>query len=101
VVFGKLAPLSGIHSILILDLPRLMLPSNTISKLSYSLLQAFLAPNNSIRSLLVRHFHVDFSVEIICNFFFIKRNADVNVERIHHVLRIGFFIIIAQNTEFN
>ena len=41
------------------------LPSNPISKLTFSLLKAFLAPNNFIRAILIQHFYVDFSVENI------------------------------------
>ena len=56
VVSGMLAPLFRIYSLLILDLSTLALPSNPISKLTYYLLQALLAPNYSIRALLIRHF---------------------------------------------
>ena len=41
------------------------LPSNPISKLTSSLQQAFLSPDNSICALLIRQSHVNFSVEII------------------------------------
>jgi len=37
----------------------LILASNLIKKLTISLVQAFLAPNNSIHALLIRHNHVD------------------------------------------
>ena len=65
VVFGMLAPLFGVRSHLILDLLTLTLPSNPISKLTLSLLKAFLAPNDFIRALLIQHFYVDFNVENI------------------------------------
>jgi hypothetical protein len=63
-----LGPIFEIPSLLILDLTTLTLPSNPISKLTYSLLQAFLATSNSIGTLLIQHFHIDFSVEIILNY---------------------------------
>ena len=43
-VFGMLALLSGNTSLLILHLSKLTLPSNPFSKLTFSVLQAFLAP---------------------------------------------------------
>ena len=57
--------LFGFPSLLISNLSITTLPSDPISKLAYSLLQAYPVPNNSIRSLLIRHFHVDFSVAVI------------------------------------
>jgi len=48
VVFGLLAPLFGTPSLLILDLSTPTTPSNPISKLTCSVLQSFLAPNNTI-----------------------------------------------------
>jgi len=50
---GMLAPLFGTPSLLILDLSTPTLPSSPISKLISSVLQAFLAPNNSIHALLI------------------------------------------------
>ena len=48
VLFGMLAPLFGIPFHLILDQLKLTLPSNPISKLTFSLLKAFLAPNRPL-----------------------------------------------------
>jgi len=53
VLFSMLAPLIGTASLLILDLSTPKPPSNPISKLTRSVLQAFLAPNNSIHALLI------------------------------------------------
>jgi len=53
VVFGILAPLFGTPSLLILELSTPTPPSNPISKLFCSVLQAFLAPNNTIHALLI------------------------------------------------
>ena len=55
-------------NLLILDLSTLTLPSNPISKLTCSVLWAFLAPNNSIHALLIRIFMSIFSVEIILHY---------------------------------
>jgi len=52
----------GIASLIISDLLTLTLSSNAIYKLTCSLVQAFLAPNNSIHALLIRHNHVDFCI---------------------------------------
>jgi len=51
-----LAPLFEIPFLLILGLFTLTLPLNLISKLTFSLLKAFLAPSNFIRALLIQHF---------------------------------------------
>jgi len=53
VVFGMLVPLFGTPSLLILDLSTPTPPSNPISKLTCFVLQAFLAPNNTIHALLI------------------------------------------------
>ena len=55
-------------SLLIIDLSTLALPSNPVSTLNYSLLQASLAYHNSIRAILIRHFHADFSVAITLHY---------------------------------
>jgi len=52
-VFGILAPLFGTPSLLILDLSTPTPPSNPISKLTCSVLQAFLVPKNTIHALLI------------------------------------------------
>ena len=70
VVFRMLAPLFGIPFHLILNLLTRTLPSNPISKLTFSLLKAFLVPNNFISALLIRHFYVDFSVENIYYYYY-------------------------------
>jgi len=53
IVFSMLAPLFGTPSLLVLDLSTSTPPSNQISKLSCSVLQAFLAPNSTIHALLI------------------------------------------------
>ena len=65
VVFGTLqAPPFGIPCLLICDSLTLTMPTNLISKLTYSLLQAIQAFNSnySIRAFLIRHIHVDFRI---------------------------------------
>jgi len=53
VVFGILAPLFETPSLLILDLSTPTPPSDPISKLTCSVLQAFLACNNTNHALLI------------------------------------------------
>jgi len=54
--------LFGIPFLIISDLPTLTLSSFSIDKLTFSLVQAFLASNNFIHVRLIRHNHVDFCV---------------------------------------
>jgi len=58
VFFGILAPLFGTPSLLILDLSTPTPPSNPISKLTCSVLQALLAPNNNNLCASNSHLHV-------------------------------------------
>jgi hypothetical protein len=63
--FGMMAPLSGVPSLLILDLSTRTLPSNPISLLTYSVLQAFLATNNSIHALRIHIFMLILALKLV------------------------------------
>jgi len=61
-----LAPLFGTPSLLILDLSTPTPPSNPISKLTGYVLQAFLAPNNTIHALLIHIYMFILAPKLFC-----------------------------------
>jgi len=92
VVFGMLAPL-GTPSLLILDLWTPISPSNPVSKLTCSVLQAFLAPNNSIRKLLI---HI-YMLILAPKYFYITAVGQHCYYNSLHIEGIGHFTHILQH----